>query len=174
MDVHFVAPDLRRLDALKSEALAVPFFEDERPLCGVVGLADWRLCGKISRLVIEGRISGSLGETLLLSARPRLPFEKLFVFGVGPKDTFGPAVFEHETRRMLAALAQARVRAPLLALPGRALDLIDPARAMELFLRVAVSLGEPDEVTLVEPIEAQRAMAPVVSRERRRVMAAEA
>ena len=45
MDIRFLAPELRHLDALKCEAILAPFFSDERPLCGALGLVDWRLCG---------------------------------------------------------------------------------------------------------------------------------
>lgn len=60
MEVSFVVPDLRRLDELKSEAIALAFFEDERPLRGAMGLLDWRLCGALSRLILRGRASGAL------------------------------------------------------------------------------------------------------------------
>ena len=80
MDVHFVAPELRRLDELKIEALVMPFFSDERPLRGPLGSVDWRLCGRVSRLIERGIVTGKKGETVLVPARPRLPFEKLFLF----------------------------------------------------------------------------------------------
>jgi hypothetical protein len=171
VDVHFVPADLRRFDALRSEALSVPFFEDERPFSGTLGLVDWRLSGFVSRLVLRGRISGRVGESVLLSPRPRLSFEKLFLFGLGPRSRFDETVLRDATSRMLHALTKARVRASVLVLPGRVLGLIGPVRAMEVFLEVAASHPEHDDVTLVEESDAQRAMEPVVERERRRARA---
>ena len=167
----FVAPDLRRLDELKSEALALAFFEDERPLRGALGLCDFRLCGQLSRLLVRGRASGALGETVLIPARPRLPFEKLFLFGAGPADELDLGRFDQVVERMLDTLDRASVRASVVGLPGRASERIPPVRAMEIFLARALAHPEQDEVTLIEDAEGQRAMTPVVERERRRVRA---
>lgn len=168
MDVGFVTPDLRRLDELKSEALALSFFEDERPLRGALGLVDWRLCGQVSRLLLRGRASGAFGETVLVPTRPRLSFEKLFLFGAGRFADLDEARFEAVVERMLTTLDRARVRASVVALPGRSLERPAPERAMELFLRRAASHPEQDSVVLVESPTGQRAMNPVVERARRR------
>lgn len=171
MEVLFVAPDLRRLDELKSEALALAFFEDERPLRGPLGLIDFRLCGQLSRLLLRGRACGARGETVLVPTRPRLPFEKLFLFGAGPSDSLDLARFDEIVERMLATLDRARVRASVLGLPGRTGDRIGPVQAMEVFLARAAAHPEQDQVTLIEDTDAQRVMTPVVERERRRVRA---
>lgn len=171
MDVRFVAPDLRRLDELKSEALALTFFEDERPLRGALGLVDWRLCGQISRLLLRGRARGALHETLLVPTRPRLSFEKLFLFGAGRSDQLDERRFVELVERVLTTLDRARVRASVVGLPGRSLGRVPPQRAMELFLERAAAHPEQDQFTLIEDHDAERAMTPVVERERRRVRA---
>jgi len=168
VEVRFVSPDLRRLDELKSEALVLSFFEDERPLRRAVGLADWRLCGQISRMIIRGRASGRLGETVLIPAQPRLPFEKLFLFGAGRIDAFDDAVVDGIVERMLTTLDRALVRTSVIALPGRTSARIEPSHAIKIFLGRAAQHPEQDRVTLIEPPDAQRAMMPVVERERRR------
>lgn len=170
MDVRFVVPDLRRLDELKSEALALVFFEDERPLRGALGLVDWRLCGQLARLLLRGRARGELGEAVLVPTRPRLPFEKLFLFGAGTRAELDEARFAKVVERALTTLDRARVRASVVGLPARD-GRIAPERAMELFLELAARHPEQDQVTLIEDHDAQRAMAPVLERERRRVRA---
>jgi hypothetical protein len=171
MDVHFVPPDLRRLDQLKSEALSVPIFSDERPPRGALGLVDWRLCGRISRLIQRGQLTGERGETVLVPARPRLTFEKLFVYGVGRREDFDLELYDATVERMLATLTRARVRASVLVLPGRPHQLLGPVEAMERFLGVANRHSEHDDVTLVEDAESQKTMEPVVESERRRARA---
>ncbi len=168
MEIQFVAPELPALDALKCEAFAVSFFEDERPLAGALGLVDWRLCGAVSRLIQDGKVAGGAAEATLVPARPKLSFEKLFLFGLGPVGSFGEEMLVDATERMLSALDRARVRASVLALPGRALGLITPDAAMKVFLPLAARHTEHDEVTIVEPVEAQRLMRPMVERDRRR------
>ena len=168
MEVRFVAPDLRRLDELNSEALALAFFEDERPLRRAAGLVDWRLCGRISRMLLRGRVTGELGEALLVPGRPRLPFDKLFLFGAGERARFDDAVADAVVERMLSTLDRALVRTSVVALPGRSDDAIAPEHAMAIWLGRAGQHPEQDQVTLIEPLEAQRAMMPVIERERRR------
>lgn len=168
MEIRFVAPDLRRLDELKTEAIALPFFEDERPPRGALGLVDWRLCGQISRLLLRGRARGAFQETVLVPTRPRLAFEKLFLFGAGPVAELDEPRFLGVVERMLETLDRAQVRGSVLALPGRASRRMPPQRAMELFLAQAAGHPDQDQVILIEDAEAQRAMAPVVEREKRR------
>lgn len=170
MEVHFVAPDLRRFDLLKAEAISIPVFSDERPPRGPLGLLDWRLCGRVSKLIQRGQLTGERGEIVLVPARPRLTFEKLFLFGVGPRSEFDPALFEATVERMLATLTGVRVRASVLVLPGRN-GLIGAADAMERFLRIASAHSDHDDVILVEDADAQKAMEPVVESEKRRARA---
>lgn len=168
MEIRFVRADLRRLDELKGEALALTFFEDERPLRGALGLIDWRLCGRISRTLLRGRATGALGERLLLPVRPRLSFQKLFLFGAGPKEKLDHAVVSDVIENMLTTLDRAKVRTCVMALPGRSLDLVEPATAMRILLGRVAHHPDQDQVTLIESPEAEKAMRPVVERQRRR------
>lgn len=168
MEVRFVPPDLRRLDELGSEALALCFFEDERPLPREVGLVDWRLCGAISKMLLRGRATGASGETVLVPAQPRLPFEKLFLFGMGPVDRFDDAVVDGVVERMLTTFDRALVRTSVVSLPGRCSERVAPEHAMKIFLGRASMHPEQDSAVVIEPPDAQRAMMPVVERERRR------
>lgn len=173
MDLRFVAPDLRALDVLRCEAIALPFFEDERPLRGAAGLVDWRLCGRLSRLVVSGRVRGRRGERVLVPARPRLATEKLVLFGLGPRARFDEATFVATVGDVLDTLEGLRARTLVMALPGRSLELVAPERAIELFLAAARERTEHDELTLIEPPDAQRAMIPVLERARRKARALE-
>jgi len=71
-------------DNLSREALAIGFFDDERPPKGDCGLVDWRLNGLISNEMARGHISGKFMETVLICSRSRIPVSKIFLFGLGP------------------------------------------------------------------------------------------
>ncbi len=73
---------LPALDALDVDALAV-FVGPERPLQGLAGYADWRLCGALSRAIRAGHFGGGYGEALLIPSAGRLEVERVFCFGVG-------------------------------------------------------------------------------------------
>lgn len=173
MEVRFVTPDLRAVDGLRCEAIALPLFEDERPLRGPTGLVDWRLCGALSRLLLRGRVRGVRGERVLVPARPRLPCDKLILFGLGTRDAFDEDVFVAAVHDVLTTLEGVRARTAALALPGRSSQRIEPARALEIFLAAAAAYTSTDEITLIEPADAQRAMAAVLERARRKKSALE-
>ena len=171
MHVRFTVPELKQIDALRCEALALPLFSDERPLRGALGLVDWRMCGFLSQLRHQGRVLGAPRETVLIPARPKLSMDKLFLFGLGSQAEFDPAQLRPAIDHMLDTLARARVRTTALALPGRALGCVAPEKAMEAFLVASAHRDEHDELILLEPFEAQREMEPVMERERRRARA---
>ena len=168
MDIRFVPPELRRLDKLKCEALALAFFEDDRPLVGTAGLVDWRMGGALSKLLLRGRISGARGEVVLMPPRPRLPLHKLFLFGLGARSRFDDAAQREAIELVLSTLGRAKVRTSAIVLPGRAEHLAQPGPSMAAFLEVAAGHPDHDEVTLVDTPDAQREMEPVLEQERRR------
>jgi hypothetical protein len=164
VSVHFAASELQRLDALGDhDALVLSFFGDERPLRGVAGLCDWRLCGRLSRLLRAGRLSGLRGEvTLMPPPGGRLPFGRLFFFGLGESDypaPFGEAEYRAAVRMIREVVARAGIKRYAVQPPGRATGLIAPRRALELWLDVAALDGFDGEVTIVESASGQKEMA---------------
>ncbi len=71
------------LDALSYDGLALGVFSDEKPPRGYCGLADWRLNGLISKLIVEGRITGAFMEKTLIFSNHRMPSSKIFLIGLG-------------------------------------------------------------------------------------------
>ncbi|MGD8860587.1 MAG: M17 family peptidase N-terminal domain-containing protein [Myxococcales bacterium] len=171
MEVHFAPPELSTLDDLRCEALALPFFSDERPLRGALGLVDWRMCAMISKLRKSGDLEGSAGETSLLPARPKLPMDKVFLFGLGPRAKLSTTQVRAAIEHMLDTLERAGVRTSALCLPGRSTDAVTPADAMEAFVGAVDARKQHDELILLETHDAQRKMEPVIERERRRARA---
>ncbi|MFL5294399.1 MAG: M17 family peptidase N-terminal domain-containing protein [Myxococcales bacterium] len=83
MDLSFRSLTLDALDEAKAEALCLFVGEEERPLTGLAGLVDWRLSGRLSRMIRSGLLTGVAGEAILAPPGSRLSFEKLFLFGTG-------------------------------------------------------------------------------------------
>jgi len=160
MDLQFIAAELSELDELDSEVLACALWEDLRPSDGLAGLCDWRLGGKLSRLQREGFLSGRLGEVLLLPGRPKLSFDKLMLFGCGPRAQFDEPTFRTVTQHILAAMAGLRVQGLVVQLPGRQGAAIAAERAADMLLEEA-GRGPDDRHhdvwTLVEgPVDRRR------------------
>lgn len=171
MEIRFVAPDLRALDRISGDALVLGHCEDERPLRGLTGAVDWRLCGRLSRLVVSGRASGKLGSAVLVAGRPRLTFDRVVVVGLGPSGELDTARAEEATLAMLWVLDGLVARTAAIALPGRTCETRSAQSAIEALLAGLEHAHEVDELCVVEPPEAARSVAAVIERARRRARA---
>ena len=169
MDLRFSTPELRKLDLLGTEVIVSTLASDERPPHGVTGLLDFRLAGRISRLIENGFATGRVGEVLLVPGKPKLPFDKLLLFGIGKQAEFNDPVFRTVLDKILRTLEGLRARTAVVELPGRHFDAISPERAADILLESAGGQKEHDVWTLIEPLEAQRAITQHMIQERRRV-----
>lgn len=167
VDLGWAERDLRALDRLSGEVLLCSLFEDDRPPRGVAGLLDFRLGARLSRMCVDGFLTGRAGELLLVPGRPKLPFDKIVVAGLGPADAFDDAAFERSVDHALRALARLQVRRATLEIPGRQRGAIDPTRAMTVLTSLLGPRGdEPavldaEAVTVVDDAAAHRAFADV-------------
>jgi len=139
-----------------ADVVVVPFFEDERPLRGTAGQADWRLCGKLSALAAAGELGGAVGETALVATFGGLRTPLLLVLGAGRREDFDARAYQrmaHEaTLRSLdlrvddmalclapagaGPAAQERRAAALVAGAAAAMDRAEPGRALQVRLLV--------------------------------------
>jgi hypothetical protein len=168
MELRFVTPELRRLDELASEVLACGVFLDERPHHGTAGLVDWRLSGLVSRLIRRAFVSGKRGEVVMLPLRPKMPFDKALLFGLGKRDDFDDDAFRAVTEHMLAVMEGLCARSAVVELPGRHRAAIDAERATDILFELAGGRPEHDIWTLIETSEDQKRIAARVSEQRRR------
>lgn len=74
---------LEGIDALAGVDLLAFVALDERPLRGLAGLVDWRLCGALSRSLRAGHFRGEKGESLLTVDGSRWGGGRIFLHGVG-------------------------------------------------------------------------------------------
>lgn len=169
MELRFCPPSLASLDELDSEVLACAVFADARPSHGLAGIVDWRLGGRLSELEKKGRLTGELGEVVLVPGKPRLPFDKILLFGAGARATFDEEVFERVLGEMLNALEGLAARAAVVELPGRHEGLIAADRAADVLLALAGRRPEHDVWTLVEDAEGRQRVTQHMIEERRRV-----
>ncbi|MDA8100628.1 MAG: hypothetical protein M0042_13505 [Nitrospiraceae bacterium] len=107
MMVGTLMNDITKVD---TEAVAVGFFEDLRPLKGSAGAIDWLLCGALSRLVIDNRIRGALGEVALVTNYGKIPASKIFLVGLGPSADRSPESLRRAARSTAEQLIRAGVQ----------------------------------------------------------------
>jgi hypothetical protein len=125
MSLSFLASDLAKWDVIDHAPkwLVLPFFRDERPLRGAAGLCDWRLCGRLSRLIDSGRMVGEWGESMLYplnaTVAPRLPFAQLLLIGIGDAERFDEEAARRAARLVQEKMAKLGVARYALVPPGR-------------------------------------------------------
>ena len=168
MELRFTLPSLRKLDLLGSEVIIAGVAADEKPPHGLAGLLDWRLAGRISSLVERGFVTGKLSEVVLVPGKPKLPFDKVLLFGVGPRADFSEPVFRVVVEKMLATLEGLRARSAVVELPGRHFDGVRPDRAADILLECAGNKPVHDVWTLADSLDAQRLITQHMVQKRRR------
>jgi hypothetical protein len=171
--VGFLAAELGKWDHQETaapEALILPFFADERPLRGAAGLCDWRLCGRLSRLLAAGKVDGKWGETTLyppiVSGLPRLPFGRLLLFGLGPAERFDESCARDSARKLAEVISRLSLARVALSPPGRSTGRLSARRALELLLE-ELDKAKPKadlELTIVESAAGQKEAADLARR----------
>ncbi len=106
------------LEAARADVAFVFFFENERPLRGSAGRADWRLCGRLSALIAEGRLSGAKGEAALIPATGGLRVPILVAVGAGARDGFDETAWGQLARDVAERSLRLRARSVVLPLPS--------------------------------------------------------
>ncbi|HSM92727.1 MAG TPA: peptidase M17 [Anaeromyxobacteraceae bacterium] len=112
---------LAALDALDVDSLAV-FVGPERPLQGLAGWVDWRLCGALSHALRDRFYGGGEREALLLPSAGRVGASRVFFFGLPPLplDAAGFAAFARTACGALAKAGSASFATSLPPLEGPA------------------------------------------------------
>jgi hypothetical protein len=152
VDVRFVAPVVRLLDVASAEVVACGVYKAVRPMRGLAVLFEWRLAGRLSRLAKESFLVGDGGEVLALPARPRLPFDKCIVVGLGPRRAFDEPGCRKALARIVDALAGLHAKKALVEIPGRGDDAITPEQAADVLFDATTS----DALIVVERPDAQK------------------
>lgn len=163
MNVSFLASDLGKWDQLEGapDTLVLTFFADERPLRGAAGLCDWRLCGRLSRLLQSARVAGKWGETTLypptVSGGRRLPFSRLLLVGLGAADRFDEKAAHEASRAIVDKVRRLGLPRYALVPPGRSTGRLSARRALEIYLEEADAAGASGgDLTVVESVAGQK------------------
>jgi hypothetical protein len=121
--------DTESLARVGAEIAVAGFFRDQRPLRGGAGLADWRLCGWLSRLLLASRAIGEPGEAVLVTTHGRLRAPRLLLVGLGARARFGAEAHRVAVEASLQRLLDLGAGSAALDLPPPAGDSSEDAVA---------------------------------------------
>lgn len=149
-----VTPDVLAIEGHRPDLLVLEYHVQQRPLSGLVEQVDWRMCGLVSRWIARGRITGELGEQVLIPPGRHLRCGQLLVLGMGavpgPRQVRVPTSLDcnRATEQILATCQGLGARRLAMPLPGRAAGLISASVAAQL-LSASVE-GKDLEVVIIE------------------------
>lgn len=99
LEIHPADP--KGLDRLEADSLVLPMFERFAQPRGVLGALDWRLSGRVARLVRSRTVSGQSGETTLIPTGAWTGPQRAFLFGLGRLRPMNAIDWAREVGRML-------------------------------------------------------------------------
>lgn len=164
MQVRFATPSLHAVDDESARLLILTFFADDRPLQGLPGLVDWRLNGRISKLIRTEFVDGHFREATLRPLDRRLPFAEVLLIGLGERADYDAERFETICRFAFGTVARLGTLDLAMQLPGRiGLD-VGLREAVRGWQRALVASFTPAElaelrICLLDAPEVQRELA---------------
>jgi hypothetical protein len=99
--VQVIHQDIKKVEA---EALVVGFFQDVRPLKNAAGQLDWLLCGAFSHVLLNNMLRGALGDVALFTSGGKVPPQKIFLVGLGPKTGFSASSLRKAVKAAAATI----------------------------------------------------------------------
>lgn len=136
-------------NAVEIDAACLFVFADERPLQGLAGYIDWRLCGALSRILLEGRFVGEFGDALLFPVRRNISFSRIFCFGAGQGSQITRKSFSVLARKACETLSLAGSQAFIAELPPAHLPHLEEEERAKIFLEEGVSRFSGQQILLV-------------------------
>lgn len=122
-------------------------FSDERPLKGLTGLLDWRLDTAISRLLMDGTLSGLWGEKVLMCGFDAALPEGFLLVGLGPMGEFDEKKIRKAGRLIARTVVNLKKHAACMALPGSGIPGFDTSTVAEHFLHGLILEARDTEFT---------------------------
>ncbi|MCX5744973.1 MAG: hypothetical protein NT062_20995 [Proteobacteria bacterium] len=156
--------DLARWDEVMRDCLVLPVFKDDRPLRGAAGLADWRLCGKLSTLLKANRMTGEAGETMMMPPGRKLRFARIMWFGLGEAKGYSDERYRKDVARIVEVVGKAGIPEFAMQAPGRSSGVIGARRAIERML--GAGAVAPRTNTILEDPIGQKDIAELLRQQR--------
>lgn len=137
-----------RLDEARADVVVVAFFDSDRPLRGAAGLADWRLCGQLSRLLTSEKISGRTGEAVLLATERGWGAPRVLGLGLGRQREFDDGAWESYALEAVGRVLRMRAETVAFPISGSHLGRLEMSERVGALLRGTVSAFVEDYVPL--------------------------
>jgi hypothetical protein len=96
------------IDKVEAETIILMHYSGDVPFQGMAGLVDWRLNGRLSRVVQSGRFDGRAKDLLLMPAEGRFQAQEVIFLGMGGKESFGDIHIPQVVDYLIEVIAKKR------------------------------------------------------------------
>lgn len=146
-----------QVDSQPCDLLVVGFFEDERPLQGTSGWVDWRLNGRLSRILIEQRLKGTWQELTLMPSEGRLRAQRILLIGLGKVREYSSLRVREIAPFLLDTLEKLRVAEACISFPYGEPYNVDCGKLIEIVIEaIADGLERKDSAWMGEGVNSLR------------------
>ena len=140
------------IERVRADLAVVPLFANERPLRAAAGRVDWRLCGRLSHLFAAGRLSGAVGEAVLIPGGGGIFAPRVLGLGAGKREQIDAVAWSGWVADALERARSLAAARSVLALPELEIAL---AERLALLAKCVARVELPGEVEIApEPGEA--------------------
>jgi leucyl aminopeptidase len=119
---------------MPSDTLVLSIFKDEKPLKGANGLVDWRLCGRISKLIMDKSVTGRYKETTLVLSSENKRIPKILIVGLGKAENFNENKLNDIAHFIAKTLKNVNAKKISLAIPGSSYFPQNYAKSAEIMI----------------------------------------
>ncbi|MBI4208313.1 MAG: hypothetical protein HY538_01225 [Deltaproteobacteria bacterium] len=104
------------VDELSCDLLMVPFYQGQRPPRGDAGWIDWRLYGRLSQWLLDGKVVDDSFESILLTSEGKLQSPWILLVGLGEDKKIPPLQGKSWIARILKIGMRLRVESLAISL----------------------------------------------------------
>ncbi len=122
-----------RLTKVEDKVIVAGFFSDVRPLKGLAGDIDWLFNGEISRLILDGKLNGQIGDSLLLCSN-RLKTRNVLLLGMGNREKFDSTAVKNTTKLLAQKLDGINIKSFTTEILGSGYSSLEASAVLKLML----------------------------------------
>lgn len=153
MKLSFTSQEIDKIDA---EIVVVMCYEDNVPFKDMLGMLDWRINGRLSRIVKDNKFQGKAKELLLIPSEKRLKAGEVIVLGLGKKEDFSQEHISQVLDYFLKTMESKKSVQVCFSLNQLLPSHFEWRNAVRLLLSKLVDCKSIKEVVLREPLDLVR------------------
>lgn len=144
------------IDKVPAELIVFMCYEEDVPFRSLLGCLDWRINGRLSRLVKANKFKGQAKELLLMPTEHRLKAHEVIVLGLGKREEFCEDHISQVLDFFLKTVEKKKIEQVCFSMHELIPSQFEWRNAVRLLLSKLVDHKSIKEVVLREPLDLVR------------------